>query len=382
MPQGNVRRKRILFLTDIPYWEHSVGSHSRIATLIAALADDHDVAVLNLHEDAPRAGEAIAMAVGAATVFTVPDLGEDDIAETEKAERRWPWFPVDGRWLAATAMHCNDWQPDIVVVEYIRLAYLLAAVPAGVLTMLDSHDVMSQRMALFATYGRTPSITISARNEAEILRRFDIVIAISRFDIHYMRDHLKISRLLYVPHVITPVAQRVTGSADGQSLIFVAGNSEANRTGIRYFLKEIWPPLSRTYSLKVCGSICDDVLVSSTRGVEPLGHVPDLAAEYAKADMAINPVFMGGGLKIKTLEAMNAGLPCVTTAEGARGLTDAVPHALHVAEDKIGYIDALMMLAADADRRLAMGDAAKAYVQRHFSPEAGFADIRMFLDHI
>lgn len=361
-----------------------MGSHSRIATLIAALARDHDVAVLNLHDDAHDCGRSIAMAIGSATAFCATNLCDsvDDHPRIEETERIWPWFPVDGRWLTATARLCEDWRPDIVVVEYIRLAYLLAAVPEGVLTLLDSHDVMSQRMALFARYGRTPSITISARNEAEILRRFDIVIAISRFDVHHLRDHLKISQILYVPHAITPVSQSASGSSDGRSLIFVAGNSDANRAGIHYFLNDIWPPLSRSYTLTVCGSICDDAVVSSTRGVVPLGHVADLAAEYARVDMAINPVFMGGGLKIKTLEAMNAGLPCVTTAEGARGLAEAVPSALCVAEDKIGFINAIMMLAADADNRLAMGNAAKAYVDRHFSPEAAFADIHIFLGHV
>jgi glycosyltransferase involved in cell wall biosynthesis len=308
--------------------------------------------------------------------------GDDDPARTAHAEQVWPWFPVDGRWLSATERTCADWQPDIVVIEYIRLSYLLRAVPDGILTMLDSHDVMSHRMALFASHGRLPTITISARDEAEILRRFDVVIAISRFDMQYMRDRLGVPRVFYVPHAIETAPDAGAALGDGRSLIFVAGHSDANVAGIGFFLREVWPPLARSFTLHVYGSICGDAGLRKAAGVVLHGHAPDLAEAYSQADIAINPVFMGGGLKIKTLEAMSAGLPCVTTAEGARGVTDACPDALWVAENATGFIDGLVELADDAGRRRKVGEAARAYVQRQFSATAAFRDMRLLLGHL
>ena len=54
------------------------------------------------------------------------------------------------------------------------------------------------------------------------------------------------------------------------------------------------------------GSICK-VLPSlgTIEGVKALGYIDDPADFYAQADVAINPVFQGTGLKIKTFEAIS-----------------------------------------------------------------------------
>ncbi len=53
--------------------------------------------------------------------------------------------------------------------------------------------------------------------------------------------------------------------------------------------------------------------------IDWLGFVPDLRALQATASMFFAPLRQGGGSKLKTLEAMAAGLPVVTTAQGFPG---------------------------------------------------------------
>jgi glycosyltransferase involved in cell wall biosynthesis len=53
------------------------------------------------------------------------------------------------------------------------------------------------------------------------------------------------------------------------------------------------------------------------------GFVEDLAPLYAAADVAVVPVRVGGGTRIKILEAFAHGVPVVTTSLGAEGIDAA-----------------------------------------------------------
>ncbi|RRV05702.1 glycosyltransferase [Pseudomonas sp. v388] len=55
--------------------------------------------------------------------------------------------------------------------------------------------------------------------------------------------------------------------------------------------------------------------------IEWVGFVPDLRALQTSASMFFAPLRQGGGSKLKILEALAAGLPIVTTAQGVSGLT-------------------------------------------------------------
>ena len=58
------------------------------------------------------------------------------------------------------------------------------------------------------------------------------------------------------------------------------------------------------------------------------GHVPDVTHLVAHSSVSVGPLIVGGGTRLKILEAMAAGTPVVTTSKGAEGL--AVTHEEHV----------------------------------------------------
>ncbi|WP_448661643.1 glycosyltransferase family 4 protein [Sphingomonas sp. CJ20] len=368
-------------MTDIPFWEQAFGSHSRIAALVGGLCEDHEVGVLYLGPHSRGPGGTLPGNAGI-TMFAVDPARVADHADVARARQRWPWFePVRADWLAAVEHVCAAWRPEAVILEYVHLGYLVEGVPEGVLRILDSLDVMSHRMAVFAAAGCESSIRLGARDEAEALSRFDAVLAISQFDLGYMRDVLRVRKVLYAPHAI-PAAPSPHALGTGREILFIAGMSDANVAGLRAFLCHAWPVLQRDFTLTVIGNIGEMPAVRNAPSVRVLGHVPDLAAEYARADLAVNPVFLGGGLKIKTLEAMAAGLPCVTTGEGARGLDAAVPGGLCVADGWIGYIEQLLALGEDGALRRAVGEHARHFVERHFSPQASLRGLRLLLEHM
>ncbi len=63
------------------------------------------------------------------------------------------------------------------------------------------------------------------------------------------------------------------------------------------------------------------------------GRVADLAKFYDEARVAIVPVRFGAGVKLKTIEALQYGVPTVTTAAGAEGIDLYQTGALAITDD-------------------------------------------------
>lgn len=110
------------------------------------------------------------------------------------------------------------------------------------------------------------------------------------------------------------------------------------------------------------GVICDP-------SVRIMDFVADLTPLYAAADVAVVPLRVGGGTRIKILEAFAHGTPVVSTGAGSEGLDVIHEEHLLIADDVIPFSQAFI----DLKRRAGMGadlaaGAAKLLVER-YSPQ-------------
>ncbi len=99
------------------------------------------------------------------------------------------------------------------------------------------------------------------------------------------------------------------------------------------------------------------------------GDVDHVEPYFAAADIAINPMRSGGGMQVKLLEFLAAGLPTVTTPVGARGVKVVSGRdALVTAVD--GFPNALITLLADESGAANIGQAGRALVQDRYRWDA------------
>lgn len=102
-------------------------------------------------------------------------------------------------------------------------------------------------------------------------------------------------------------------------------------------------------------------------GITVTGYVPDIRAHIAAAAMYVVPLRMGGGTRLKVLEAMAMRSAIVSTRLGCEGFPlDAGDEMVAFADEPAAFADAVKTLLRDPARRLAMGEAGRKFVEDHY----------------
>ncbi|WP_439594762.1 glycosyltransferase [Falsiroseomonas sp.] len=365
-----MQRPRTLLVTDLRFWEERLGNHARIASLARAARSEMDLDLFFLgtmsETEQDRARKILG---GRCRLFPTGPLPATPEAILPKGLTPFERRSTIAAALPLFARHLAENPPDAVVLEYIRLSYLRHAIAQPVLKVLDTHDIMSLRARNFAHFGRRHFIEISVQEELRILSDFDQLLAIQQDEFAWLEALLP-GRVLLAPHVV-PLVPRAAGSAEGPVRIgFLGGDSPMNRDGLAWLLDQVWPAIAPLGAeLHVAGQVSAAV-PPGRAGVVAHGMVERPEEFLARLDIGVNPVFYGGGLKIKTVEYLCHGLPSVLTAEALYGLSGGAGTAYALAEDRAGFVAALAELVLDPTARARMGDAAQAFGRRHFGPAA------------
>ena len=122
--------------------------------------------------------------------------------------------------------------------------------------------------------------------------------------------------------------------------------------GLRWFLAEVWARFRERNPdarLKVIGAHPrrDISAHNGHEGVTVHGFLERLEPELADVDLCIIPLFIGQGIRIKVLEMISRGIPCLGTQLAFQGLP-AVRGCLR-ADEPEEWVDALVAAAADPD---------------------------------
>lgn len=121
----------------------------------------------------------------------------------------------------------------------------------------------------------------------------------------------------------TSFADRYTGNTSPLELqqyhLFIGSNFFANVQGLRWYIEKVLDHIDST--LVVIGKGMEFLTHDyPNKRIEVLGFVQELEPYYLHADFVINPVFLGSGMKTKTIEALMYGKTIFGTTEAFVGL--------------------------------------------------------------
>ncbi len=182
-------------------------------------------------------------------------------------------------------------------------------------------------------------------------------------------DALTVNRnFLYLPGMDPGLMEKSKLQPD--SLFHLASMEwDANVAGLEWFLSKVWPlVLSKQpeMSIHIGGKSLkkSDKRYFHSRLINH-GEVDD-AAEFMKHHgIGIVPLWAGSGLRMKLLQAMSLGVPCVSTSIGAQGLTVENGRELLIADNPAEFAEALLKLNTDRKFAIEIGKNALNYVIQH-----------------
>jgi glycosyltransferase involved in cell wall biosynthesis len=129
--------------------------------------------------------------------------------------------------------------------------------------------------------------------------------------------------------------------------------------------------MSRDTRMLVVGRNPPAALVAEARGLnwEFTGRVEDIRPHLARGDVAVIPLRVGSGTRLKAFEAMAMGLPVVSTQLGVEGL-GLVPGTHFVAADEAaGFAAAVRALLGDYALRRTLAETGRALLEARYGWE-------------
>lgn len=258
--------------------------------------------------------------------------------------------------------------------------YMLPYVPAAALgrTLLDSHNVDTERIASMAAALWPRPRGVLARIQQRPVRRYEEraaasvagVLAVSAEEARWF-ERVAPGRVSLVPNgVDTKRIQPREDVAAGGPVLFVGSmDYGANADAARVLLDEIAPRLrDRAARIALVGALPPPELRAAAQAapvpVEVTGRVAQIAPWFAGSRLLAVPLRMGGGTRLKILEAMAHGLPVVTTSIGCAGLDVEHERDVIVADDPADFARWVDRLLADDALAATIGTQARETVRR------------------
>jgi glycosyltransferase involved in cell wall biosynthesis len=220
------------------------------------------------------------------------------------------------------------------------------------------------------------------KEEINLLNQVNATIAISPNDASIFQQLSPKPVHLYLPGVEIQINGK--SKLQPQSL-FHLGSMEwdANQQGVEWFLRKVWPLVlsehpDLTFHLAGKGLKKSDSKYFQ-QGVMNHGEVNDAREFMLNHGICIVPILAGSGIRMKLLDAMNFGIPCVATSIGAQGLKVESGNQLEIADNPKDFAAKIIGLLNDRLKAIQMGKNAAAYIQENHNPVINFDKLNQFI---
>ena len=279
---------------------------------------------------------------------------------------------------AALDRMCERSQFDVVQIEHSFMAHF--RFPSTAALVLDEHNVeheiRSRTMAMVRPGARKLYDYLNhLKLRAEEERSWQDVDACA---VTSPRDEATIRTAL--PRALTAVVPNAVDTAffspgekpreRGTILFYGTLSYYPNLDGLLFFLREVMPIVRRVYPsarLKIVGADPPEAIRRfEARDVTFTGFVPDLRPHLAGASVIIAPLRIGGGTRLKVLEAMAMAAPVVSTSLGAEGIAVTSGREVLLADTAETFAAEIIRVLRDDDLAAELGGAGRRLIETSY----------------
>ncbi len=396
-------RPRLLLLAQTLPFPPDGGVNIRIYNVLRLLSRHYDVTLLCFMRRAERQAEG-AVAAGIAgllpyadvAVFPIPQeysrirLLWDHLRSVVR-RRAYTWYAYESRAVdERLAQLLATRQFAVAQIDSLDLARYIPAL--GALPVICVHHnvesaLMQRRAGMERSAWRRAYLRLQARWLARLERqwcgRVALNVAVSEPDRALLQSQAPAGRYASVPNGVDIDTFRPASPSVRESGIVSTGglNWFPNADALRHFCADILPRIRAGLPATEVHWVgrADDVTRHRLRAesdVRLTGYVDDVRPYMRDAACFVVPLRVGGGTRLKILDAWAMGKAVVSTSVGCEGLDARDGDNILVRDDPAAFADAVLSVLRDADLRRRLGASARRTVERTYSWDVIGEDLR------
>jgi glycosyltransferase involved in cell wall biosynthesis len=270
---------------------------------------------------------------------------------------------------------------DFVAARYLRTASASGALNRShlpVIVDLDDLDdaVLANRLASSATSSYVkPLLRLQLGQTRAVMQ--DLVRRCQHVFVSSPQDQAALGPVhsSVLPNIPFRQEEDSASCSPPQAIALFVGTylHRANREGVRRFVERSWPAIRKAVPearFRVVGSggwEADRAVLEANEGVEVVGQVDRLGAEYGGARVCVSPIEDGAGTQIKVLEALLFARPILVAKHGARGYETLIGHGLKPSHDACALEQSCIESLLDPEPGLRAAQSGQAIVNRDYS---------------
>ena len=381
-------RRRILVVSPFPpRLDGRHGGSRAVAQLISGLAARHVIGLLVLRDhDEPGVDEPLRSLCDLVVEVEIPSVGASLGARAANKLRMlaalvhgvpsWAVQRSAPDFEDRLTQVVEEWRPDIVQLEYRIMGQFLRALRAHsvpcVLVDPDPDGPESMPSA-FLTRAERRAWNALGRTVAD---RVDSLVVFTE------RDRREVAKLgSRTPVVCIQLAYDVPdrpldpAGTDGNRILWVGSFIHPPNVDAAFRLAtDIFPAVKARVpdvSLELIGSyVTPEVRALGGDGITVHGDVPDVRPHLDAAAVLAVSIRTGGGMRVKILEGLAAGKAIVATPLALEGLALQDGVQVRVAEDDSEFVDAVVDLLTNVERRVTIAKAARQWAEQNLGMDA------------
>jgi len=229
------------------------------------------------------------------------------------------------------------------------------------LRVLDTEDLHFLRKAREMAYKQNRELVFEDyisdifKREIASIYRCDLALLISEYEMQLAIETFKInaSILYYLPFLSEDVNTNVTKFEDRQHFVSIGNFLHEPNWQTVLALKKCWKSIKKQLPeaiLHVYGAYVSEKakqLHNEKEGFIIKGRAESVADVYSKAKILLAPIPYGAGLKGKLFEAMQLGLPSITTKMGAEAMNGNLNWNGFISSDEDDFVEKAVKLYND-----------------------------------
>lgn len=287
-------------------------------------------------------------------------------------------------------------QPDVILLEFHYLSDSVRGI--GLPKVVDMHNidhVLYERLAHTSGWGLKKIHGLLQRPimynfERKIPDRFQACLTVSENDASILRRVTGAAAIWVVPNGVDVDYFRPGRESHSRrwDLIYVGSmdyypNIDAVLFLCRRIMPIVWSSRPET-SLIIVGRDPSPAVKRLSRDPRIIvtGEVQDVRYYWERASIAVLPLRIGGGTRLKSLEAASMAKPIVGTPIGLEGVPFSHNEHAILAERIDDFALAILDLLENGDKRTALGHAARSFVLEHYSWSRIVERLEVVLDHV